>query len=293
MTWYRPILRPQIGDPTTSLDASICTLESAAMALDFDTLGGVQVWGGQLVPYCGKTPAQIAAKGTRLEDAALAWTHWGRTLTIRSGERWTALESVLSTGVFLVVQGIYGALPAKYRYGSFLGPHAMAISPEPCGIGTLLVGDPLHSDWMAMPASAIWQYMKALSVTNGEGSDNLYWATSIAHFGGAVDATAVPDMTCTCKPGGSLYYDLASTQYVATSWAGGTSVGTYGTASRPKDGHVMRSVRVQVHAGAAPIECWYGNDLCVLNDPSDVKHSVVVTATVDGTSQTQKISLEV
>ena len=58
---FMPVFRRQIGDPTTSLDGFICTLESAAMVLEWHTRGAISVWGGQLIPWCGKTEAQIAA----------------------------------------------------------------------------------------------------------------------------------------------------------------------------------------------------------------------------------------
>jgi hypothetical protein len=106
--------------------------------------------------------------------------------------------------------------------------------------------------------------------------------------GGKMDPKiTIPDMTCACKAGGTLYKDLASTQVGAANWVGVPSAGTYGTAKRA-DGKVMRSLRIDLLGDGVISECWYGDDLCTPNTAVDKKHLVTMTAD-DG----QKVSITV
>lgn len=173
---YLPQFRRQIGDPTTWLDASICTLESGAMALDFTTHGQVSVWGGQLVPYCGRTPAEIAKKGTNLDNVDLAWHHWGQDLDKRDDDFETA-EGILRDGDGIIAQGWYDALPAIDRCSkTFEEGHAFYVQPLFNGPGTsVLVGDPLCGGFKYMRLSSLRAYMEELARRVRNDEDRLFF----------------------------------------------------------------------------------------------------------------------
>lgn len=161
---YIPLFRRQIGDPTTHLDASICTLESGAMALDFTTHGQVSVWGGQLIPYCGRSVADIAKNGTNLFNVDLAWHHYGQDLDVRD-DPWEEAERVLRRGDAIVAQGWYGALPSIDKCSAtFEAGHAFCVLPEFNGPGTsVMTGDPLCGGWKYMRLASLRAYMEELA----------------------------------------------------------------------------------------------------------------------------------
>lgn len=173
---YVPQFRRQIGDPTTYLDASICTLESAAMGLDFTTHGQVSVWGGQLIPYCGRTPSEIAKKGTNLQNADLAWHHYGQDLDVQDGP-WETVEKILRTGDGVIAQGWYDALPSIDRCSrTFEAGHAFFVTPLFNGPGTsVLVGDPLCGGHKYMRLSSLRAYMETLARRIRNNEDRLFY----------------------------------------------------------------------------------------------------------------------
>lgn len=164
---FMPHFRKQIGDPTTSLDSFICTLESAAMVLDWHTRGAVSVWGGELIPYCGKTEAQIRGTGSNLGNARRAWLHWNQNLSVRSGQTFDDMLACLAEGRAVILQGDYGVFNLAERcQDSFEGNHAISVYPYQVG-DRILVGDPLCSDFRGIRVSTLRAYAEAL--TGGSG----------------------------------------------------------------------------------------------------------------------------
>ncbi|HET7713728.1 MAG TPA: hypothetical protein VFK94_05640, partial [Patescibacteria group bacterium] len=159
---FMPTFRRQIGDPTTNLDSFICTLESAAMVLDWHTRGAISVWGGELIPWCGKTEAQIAASGSNLDNARQAWLHWSQYLEVRSGGSWANLMTALSEGRAVILQGDYGVFTNAIKcQANFEDNHAISVYPYQIA-DRLLVGDPLCSNFYGVPISALQDYAETL-----------------------------------------------------------------------------------------------------------------------------------
>lgn len=155
---YMPIFRKQIGDPTTNLDSFICTLESAAMVLDWHTRGAVQVWGGELIPWVPGGEGGIYGSGASLSDARAAWAHYGQTLSVRSGQTWNDLLQCLSDGRAVILQGDYEEFNLAERcQDSFLGDHAIAVFPYSSGT-KILCGDPLCNGYRGIEASTLKDY---------------------------------------------------------------------------------------------------------------------------------------
>lgn len=162
MSFRLPRFRKQIGDPTTWLDSYICTLESGAMALDAHTGGKISVWGGQLVPYCGKSSYQIQQGGTNLYNVQAAWKHWGQTFTVRNGNRWADLNADLNAGRWVIGQGDYDQFSLGTRcQDSFLGNHAILIGPKKTTDGTKqITGDPLCNDFRYISRGELKNYLE-------------------------------------------------------------------------------------------------------------------------------------
>lgn len=155
---YLPIFRKQIGDPTTSLDAFICTLESGAMLLDWHTRGAVQVWGGELIPYTGRSEASIYGSGANLGDLRQAWLHWNQTLSVRSGQTFADLLIALHEGRGAVLQGDYDQFDLAERcQDTFLGDHAILLLPYE-NSGRILCGDPLCTTFHGIRESTLQRY---------------------------------------------------------------------------------------------------------------------------------------
>ncbi len=178
-----PTFRPQIGDPTTWLDAYICTLESAAMGLDFTTAGQVSVWGGQLVPYCGKSAKDIAGAsghpGTSLQNAAQAWAHYGQTLDIFD-DAWKDVRDELAIGNAVILQGDYGALPAGDRCSAtFQDNHAVIVLPEVSVDGLqVLTGDPICAGYRWRTLRGLRAYAEKLATDVRGTPTRLFYAVA-------------------------------------------------------------------------------------------------------------------
>lgn len=161
---FMPHFRKQIGDPTTGLDGFICTLESAAMVLEWHTRGAIAVWGGELIPYCGKTEAQIAATGSNLTNADEAWAHYGQDLSVRSGQTFDDFLACLAQGRAAILQGDYSVLTnAEKCQDSFDGFHAISAYPYMVS-DRILVGDPLCSNFTGLRVATLRAYAEALGV---------------------------------------------------------------------------------------------------------------------------------
>jgi len=160
---YLPIFRRQIGDPTTTLDSYICTMESAAMALDWHTRSGVQVWGGELIPWCGKSESEIIYgpdQGTTLWNAAQAWLHWSQYLENRDGQTWNDLLGCLGQGRSVVLQGDYGEFSSAEKCSGFSGNHAILVLPYKTTTteDIYAVGDPLCSTFKGIAMTSLRAY---------------------------------------------------------------------------------------------------------------------------------------
>lgn len=164
---FMPTFRRQIGDPTTNLDSYICTLESAAMVLAWHTRGAVDVWGGELIPWCGKSEADIAgasgSPGTNLGNAREAWLHFGQYLDVRSGEGWVGVYNALLEGRAIILQGDYGVFTDDEScQDDFVDNHAISVYPYQIA-DRLLVGDPICHTFRGIKISALQAYAEALS----------------------------------------------------------------------------------------------------------------------------------
>lgn len=163
MAFRLPKFRYQIGDPTTSLDSYICTMESGAMALDAHTGGKYQVWGGQLIPYCGRSYYDIVRRGTNLYNVKKAWEHWGQTFTVKNGNVWANLRSDLALGKWVILQGDYDQFSLATRcQDRFLGNHAIILGPKRDAYGRILTGDPLCKTFRYVSESELRRYAEDL-----------------------------------------------------------------------------------------------------------------------------------
>lgn len=161
---FMPTFKPQIGDPTTVLDSRICTLESGAMVLSWHTRGAIDVWGGEFIPWTGRSEASIWASGTSLVDLHNAWLHYGQWLEVRSGQTWAHFLAAITEGRAVVLQGDYGEFTLAERcQDDFEEGHAVAVFPYVAGT-TLLVGDPLCPGYTGLEIDSLQAYAEALGV---------------------------------------------------------------------------------------------------------------------------------
>jgi hypothetical protein len=160
---YRPKFVPQYNDPTTTLDWYDCTMASGAMGLDFDTLGHIQVLGGQLRNVSGDTSG-----GTSFGTPGLtqAWAHYGQVLHVETGHTFDDCINNLKQSRGAMLMGMYSALPLAYHSPlnshNFGGPHCVYINPEHNSSGEWLMGDPLNDHFIWVPQAALLRYANAL-----------------------------------------------------------------------------------------------------------------------------------
>jgi len=160
---YRPKFVHQYDDPTTSLDWFNCTMASGAMALDYDTLGHVQVLGGQLRNVSGD---HIGGTGLGSPGLTTSWAHYGQVLHVGTGGHWDDVMTALKHGRGVVLQGMYSALPKAYHSKvnslGFGGAHAVYLNPEFNADGSVLMGDPLNEKFIWVPQAALRSFANAL-----------------------------------------------------------------------------------------------------------------------------------
>jgi len=179
---YRPDFEKQWGDPTTTLDWVNCTMAAGAMALDFDTLGHVDVEPGVLRSHSGDFSG-----GTSLNSPGLsrAWAYYGQVLHVQTGDDWASVITALRAYKGVVLQGVYGALPKAYRSPlnslGFVGPHAVYLNPEFQDDGDALMGDPLNDKYVWVPQSALRSFAAALGAAELGSASKLFFATSDSH----------------------------------------------------------------------------------------------------------------
>ena len=136
--------------------------------------------------------------------------------------------------------------------------------------------------WSGTPPAIAWDFWQwqGSPLDHDRFAGTLDELRALAGLEGEMDPRVIPDVKLDCKPGGTLYLDADCTQIAYASWPGGSVVGCYGSVARPKDGKLMRALRVEFK-GAITV-AYYGADLC--SDPGAVvpaaKHKVQIT--VDG-----------
>lgn len=154
--YYTPVFRKQIGDPTTTRDAFICTMESGAMGLDYHTLGKTQVWGGQLEQH-----QTDHVGGTDLYDLATAWKYYGAVLTQGTGG-WAGVKAALAQGRAVMLQGDYDQIPYTYKcQKDFNDGHCICLIPD--AFIWARTGDPLCSAFKNVPEDTIRAYAEKLN----------------------------------------------------------------------------------------------------------------------------------
>ena len=184
MTVYRPKFVKQWNDPTTTLDWFNCTMASGAMALDFDTLGHIQVMGGTLRSHSGDSSG-----GTGLGSPGLtrAWAYYSQILHDHVGETFGDALAALRQYRAIVLQGMYGQLPAAYQSPlnslSYTGPHAVVLLPEFNPAGDVLMGDPLNDKYIYVPQVHLRNFAAALGAHDLGYSipQRIFFAASDAH----------------------------------------------------------------------------------------------------------------
>lgn len=234
---YRPKFKAQWNDPTTTLDWQNCTMASGAMAIDFDTLGHVDVMGGTLRAASGDTVG-----GTTLDGLAKAWAHFGQTLSIQTGNDWADVIVALKGSRGVVLQGMYGALPKAYHSPlnslTFTGPHAIYLNPEFSATGDILMGDPLNNQYIWVPQSALQAFANALGSheLGASSPQRIFFATTDAH---------VPPPPPPADP--SVYVhtvEVTARPYVnirETASASSADVGNLATGARVKTTHLCKN----------------------------------------------------
>lgn len=167
--WYRPRHKQQNPDVDPrepgggeSSNAghdhgwSNCTMTAGAMALDFHTLGGTDVWGGDLRHAPGQPDM---TGGTDLWDVEKAWSHYGADLSIRSGAGWSAAIADHDAGRALILTG-EGNVPGA---ATFDGGHAICILPETGHDDDWLMADPLSTGPEWVTEGALYEWAARLS----------------------------------------------------------------------------------------------------------------------------------
>lgn len=159
---------------------SNCTMTAGALALAYQQpRGSLAPWGGDLRHRQGDLSG-----GTDLYDLRDAWETYGESLSIKSGQGWSAVVDCHDDGRAIVIQGT-GNVPGSE---SFDGGHACCIAPETHSDGDWLFGDPLASGWQWVSPSSIRSWAER-------------WQSSIAFAAGEKPPSDPPTPTpVPCPP---------------------------------------------------------------------------------------------
>lgn len=193
---YIPAFKRQVNDPVSPISSSMCLLEAGAMALDYQTRGEVNVWGGDLIPYQDKTATEILVSGAEITDVWQAWDNWDQNLTLCIGQPWSKLLESLLAGHAVVAVGDVSGLPLAYQHGPDEPGHGLILLPI-FSEESIYVGNPHYSDFELVPLADVQAYMEAFD-------PNLVWAITKAWLGSAtgdylwpVSGTVTQEYGCT------------------------------------------------------------------------------------------------
>lgn len=166
MGTYRPTGQYQLGPDGGTHGAHNCTPVSFAVGVDYATLGGSRVTGSQIRAWSDEPSPDTSSPGMNLPQCiSVCKSRLGVSWANRTGDQWADLVTNIKSGRGVVLQYMYGVLPAEFRYSTtFVGPHASFIS-DVDSTGRLLFYDPLRKDgaprWV--PASHVQKAALALS----------------------------------------------------------------------------------------------------------------------------------
>jgi len=230
---YRPGFKKQWSDPSGNLDWLNCTMAAGAMALDFDTLGHVDVLPGTLRAVSGDHSGGTGLNSPGLEQA---WAHYGQDLHVQTGADFPVMMTALRGYRAVVSQGMYGALPKIYRSPlnslGFTGAHAVALLPEFQADGDVLMGDPLNDKYIWVSQSALHSFMAALGAHEFGNSSKLFFASSDAHVPVVTDPV---DYVHTVQVTAQPYVNIRE-----TASAGSADVGNLAYSAKFKTTHLRR-----------------------------------------------------
>jgi hypothetical protein len=169
MIYRAKAVTQQDGGPLAN---SNCRMASAAIGLDFDTLGKKTSTGSKMRGYSGDP-----AGGTTATDAVRAWDHYDEVLNVRNGETWDGVVASLLEGR-LVHLDVWAATCGGPCCSSAVG-HTIAVAPEKSG-SRWLTADP----W-CKPAKWVWWSEAKLRAASEEWADRCGWRS--ATLGGPRD----------------------------------------------------------------------------------------------------------
>jgi hypothetical protein len=160
------------ADPITQQDGSAlansnCRMASAAMGIDYHTLGGTTSTGKKMRDYSGDPDG-----GTTSDDAVKAWKHYGETLSVRDGQSFGEVLDALREGR-LVHLDVWAATADGPCSDGNVG-HTIAVAPEQQD-GKWLVGDP----WCKPPKWVWWSETKLRNAAE-EWADRCGWRSASA-----------------------------------------------------------------------------------------------------------------
>jgi len=157
-TVYRPPIILQYGWGT-QLDGYNCTMACSAMALARHT-------NGELIttPPQHRSNQDDQVGGADLYDVQVAWSRgWDKIFTYEVSD-WASLEQRLGEGRGVILQGLYGALPADKRFSSsFTGGHAIYLN-EQFSNGYIWGADPLYKLPTLYSPEELSDYARALPI---------------------------------------------------------------------------------------------------------------------------------
>lgn len=155
---YRAPFGSQFGDPSEShssphSEGSNCTMAAAGMAMAHQTGGRLNKRGGDMRHHQSDNES-----GTDLYDAAQAFASYGESLSIKSGQGWSAVVDCLEAGRGVILQGTGGLAGC----GDYNGGHAIYVAPEASG-SRWLKGDPECSGYEWAEAGTLKAWAQRLS----------------------------------------------------------------------------------------------------------------------------------
>ncbi len=201
---YIPAFKRMLDDPVTDIENKIAILEAGAMAIDWHTKGGIDIWGGDLIPWAGRSEGEIIL-GAILDDVDNAWIHFGQNLRVRTGTPWDSVREAFIEGRAVVIAGDVSALSSQYQHGAVEVGHGMVILPHRRD-EEVLVGNPHHIGYELVPESEIQSYAEAFGLAElGMSTPQLLvwgqtkaWVTgSSGDFTWPVDGTVTQEYGCT------------------------------------------------------------------------------------------------
>lgn len=150
---YRPQFQSQ-RNPADPYRKTNCVAYCTAMQVDFTTVGGLKVDGATIRALSNEPIPDPAAPGLNFEQMREVAKKLRVSFVQGQAPESNTLLTLLRERRMVQIAGWYSKLAPEYRRANYLGKHVILVGASSSTGGSLLIADPLDTQWRWVPRAA-------------------------------------------------------------------------------------------------------------------------------------------